>query len=208
MELLTPKNVFAVAVVSRLVLLAVSHYMDYHTHIKFTDIDYRVLTDGAKHVLEGGSRTYRDRDDLVADPWSDPDTPRRRRSRGGPADTDPLPSGKDLDRAAEARAKEEEAAADAGEDVWVEGPPTVDGPEEHFEPPPPPPYPRPSRHAVFAALLLALGILFLAAPGWLGIDDRTGLTLGVASILGGGVLLVLRLRDTRADDGPDDGAIV
>ena len=163
---------------------------------------------GEGDVLEGGSRTYRDRDDLVADPWSDPDTPRRRRSRGGPADTDPLPSGKDLDRAAEARAKEEEAAADAGEDVWVEGPPTVDGPEEHFEPPPPPPYPRPSRHAVMAALLLALGILFLAAPGWLGIDDRTGLTLGVASILGGGVLLVLRLRDTRADDGPDDGAIV
>jgi hypothetical protein len=27
-------------------------------------------------------------------------------------------------------------------------------------------------------------------------------------VLAGGVLLVLRLRETRADDGPDDGAIV
>lgn len=164
---------------------------------------------GEGDVLEGGSRTYRDRDDLVSDPWSDPDTPRRRRSRGGPADTDPLPTGKDLDRAAEARAKHEADEADAADDLWVEGPPTVgDATDEHFEPPPPPPYPRPSRHAVFATLLLALGILFLATPRWLGLDDRSGMTLGVVSILAGGVLLVLRLRDTRGDDGPDDGAIV
>jgi hypothetical protein len=34
------------------------------------------------------------------------------------------------------------------------------------------------------------------------------MTFGVLSILGGGVLLVLRLRETHPDDGPDDGAIV
>lgn len=55
MQIFTVKFAFGLAVASRLVLLGVSHFMDYHTHIKFTDIDYRVLTDGAKHVLEGGS---------------------------------------------------------------------------------------------------------------------------------------------------------
>ena len=164
---------------------------------------------GGGDVLEGGSRAYRDREDLIADPWSDTEPTRRRRTRGGPADTDPLPSGKDLDKAAEARAKSEANEAEAADDIWIDGPPTLDdGTEEHFEPPPPPPVPRPSRHTVFAVLLLALGILFMAVPDRLGLDDRTGLTLGVVSVLAGGVLLVLRLRETRVDDGPDDGAIV
>jgi phosphatidylinositol glycan class M len=55
MQLFTVKTAFFLGLVSRLVLLGVCHFMDNHTHIKFTDIDYRVLTDGAKHVLEGGS---------------------------------------------------------------------------------------------------------------------------------------------------------
>ena len=158
-------------------------------------------------------RAYRDRDDLIADPWSDAEADRgRRRRRGGPADTDPLPSGKDLDRAAEARARQEESAADAAdtaEDLWIDGPPTLDdGTEEHFEPPPPPPVPRPTRNTVLAVLLIVLGIVFMAFPRLVGLDDGAGLTLGVLAILGGAVLLVLRLRETRADDGPDDGAIV
>ena len=53
-----------------------------------------------------------------------------------------------------------------------------------------------------------IGIVFLASPSLVGLDDRSGLTLGVMAILGGGALLVLRLRETRSDDGPDDGAIV
>ena len=156
-------------------------------------------------------RAYRDRDDLIADPWSDAEAERgrRRRIRGGPADTDPLPSGKDLDKAAEARARSEAEAAEAAGDMWIDGPPTLDdGTEEHFEPPPPPPVPRPSRFTVLAVLLVALGIMFMAVPGFVGLDDRSGLLLGVLSVLAGGVLLVLRLRETRADDGPDDGAIV
>ena len=64
-------------------------------------------------------RTYRDRDDLIADRWSDDEAERgrRRRTRGGPADADPLPSGKDLDKAAEARARSEAEAAEAAGDL-------------------------------------------------------------------------------------------
>lgn len=155
-------------------------------------------------------RAYRDRDDLIADPWSDAESDRgRRRRRGGPADTDPLPSGKDLDKAAEARAKQEESAADAAEHLWIDGPPTLDdGTDEHFEPPPPPPVPRPTRNTVLAVILIVLGIVFMAFPRLVGLDDGAGLTLGVLAVLGGAVLLILRLRETRADDGPDDGAIV
>ncbi len=80
--------------------------------------------------------------------------------------------------------------------------------EGHYEPPPPPPVPRLSRQAITGLLVLAFGVFLLASPGTLGFDDATGLTLGVLAILGGGALLVLRLRETRADDGPDDGAVV
>jgi hypothetical protein len=156
-----------------------------------------------------GDRPRPDRDDLIVDPWSDLDTSRRsrRRSRGGSTDADPLPSGKDLDRAAEAKARAE-AGRDDGDDIWIDGPPNLDGDEEHFEPPPPPPYPRLSRNTILAVLLVMLGILLMAVPQVIGLDDRNGLTLGVLSILAGGVLLVLRMRQARDEDGPDDGAVV
>ncbi|HZB49209.1 MAG TPA: hypothetical protein VE547_08960, partial [Mycobacteriales bacterium] len=135
------------------------------------------------------------------------DPPRRRWTRRGQA-ADELAdgiTGADLDRAAEARGRAAEEAADA-EELWIDGPPTLD--EGHYEPPPPPPVPRLSRPALTGLLVIALGIFLLAAPGTLGLDDRAGLTLGVLAVLGGGALLVLRLRETRADDGPDDGAVV
>ena len=153
-----------------------------------------------------------ERDDLIVDPWSDVESGRRgrRRTRGGPADADALPSGKDLDKAAESRARhEQEAAREDVEDLWIDGPPTLDsGDEEHFEPPPPPPFPRPSRNTVLAVLLVVIGVLLMAVPQLIGMDDRTGLTLGVLAVLAGGVLLVLRLREARDEDGPDDGAVV
>jgi hypothetical protein len=160
-------------------------------------------SDGPRTSHAGRTGTHPwDDTDLFAEP--DPDRRRRRRR----ADTGQV-TGADLDAAAEARAAQEADAAEAADEVWITGPPTLDGgTEEHFEPPPPPPVPRPSRHAIFAVLLVVLGIVFLAAPDVLGLDDRSGLTLGVLAILAGGALLVLRLRETRADDGPDDGAIV
>jgi|KBSMisStandDraft_5_1062788.scaffolds.fasta_scaffold57677_2 hypothetical protein len=155
-----------------------------------------------------------ERDDLIVDPWSDLETGRRGRrwTRGGgsTADADRLPSGKDLDKAADARARHEaEAAREDAEDVWIDGPPTLDsGDDEHFEPPPPPPFPRPSRNTLLAILLVVIGVLLIAVPQLIGMDDRTGMTLGVLAVLSGGVLLVLRLREARDDDDPDDGAVV
>jgi len=154
-----------------------------------------------------------ERDDLIVDPWSDLETGRRGRRwtrGGGQTDADALPSGKDLDKAAESRGRHEaEAAREDSEDLWIDGPPTLDsGDEEHFEPPQPPPFPRPSRNTVLAVLLVLIGVLLMAVPRLIGMDDRTGLTLGVLAVLAGGALLVLRLREARDEDGPDDGAVV
>ena len=80
--------------------------------------------------------------------------------------------------------------------------------EEHYVPPPPPPIPRPSRQTMLGILLLLLGIGLLAAPGVAGLDNSSGFTLGMLSLLGGATVLVLRLRDSRSDDDPDDGAVV
>jgi hypothetical protein len=114
-----------------------------------------------------------------------------------------LPTPADLDAAAAEAAAKSPANDD---ELTVDGAPAVD--EEHYDPPPPPPVPRPSGTTILAVLLIALGILLFAAPGVVGMDDRTGLTFGVAAVLGGGALLVLRLRESRGDDGPDDGAVV
>jgi hypothetical protein len=85
-------------------------------------------------------------------------------------------------------------------------PAVLDRPDEHFEPPIPPPLPVPAPHALYAALLVAAGLLLLAAPGVLGLSADLGLVLGVAAIAGGAVMFVSRMRD-RSDDG-DDGAVV
>jgi hypothetical protein len=61
---------------------------------------------------------------------------------------------------------------------------------------------------VLAIVLVGLGVLLLFGPRLLGVDNGTGLTLGVLAILSGAAVLVLGLRDSRSDDGPDDGAIV
>jgi hypothetical protein len=85
-------------------------------------------------------------------------------------------------------------------------PAILDRPDEHFEPPPPPPLPVPAPSSLYAALLVVAGLLLLGVPGVVGLSADLGLLLGVASIAGGAVMLVSRMRD-RSDDG-DDGAVV
>jgi len=80
--------------------------------------------------------------------------------------------------------------------------------EDHYHPPPPPPLPRPSRRTTLGIVLIGLGVLLLFGPRLLGVDAGTGFTVGVLAILAGGTVLVLGLRDSRSDDGPDDGAVV
>jgi len=80
--------------------------------------------------------------------------------------------------------------------------------EGHYHPPPPPPVPRPSRRTVLGVFLVAMGLLLLFGARLLGVDAGTGFTFGVLAILAGAAVLVLGLRNSRADDGPDDGAVV
>jgi hypothetical protein len=86
-------------------------------------------------------------------------------------------------------------------------PAVLDRPDEHFEPPVPPPIPAPAPASLYAVLIVAAGLLLLAAPGVLGLSSDVGLVLGVAAIAGGAALLVSRMRDRSPDDG-DDGAVV
>lgn len=86
-------------------------------------------------------------------------------------------------------------------------PSVLDAPEEHYEPPPPPPLPVLAPATLYALLLLVVGVLLVFRPGTVGLTSDVGLVLGVASVAGGVVVLVSRMRD-RSDDDGDDGAVV
>lgn len=57
------KKVFLVSIIARVILFGVSIYLDNFTSTGYSDIDYKVFTDGAKYVLENKSpferHTYR-----------------------------------------------------------------------------------------------------------------------------------------------------
>jgi hypothetical protein len=83
--------------------------------------------------------------------------------------------------------------------------------DEHFIPPEPPPLPRLGPPALVGLVLIAIGIVLVVAPGWLGIADPYGLPLGLVGLAAGLGWLVLRLwpdPSDRSDDEGDDGAIV
>ncbi len=85
--------------------------------------------------------------------------------------------------------------------------PVLDLPEEHYEPPAPPPVPVPAPHALYAGLLILIGLVLIGTPGTLRLSADLGLVLGVAAIAGGAAMLVSRMRDRSEHDG-DDGAVV
>lgn len=97
-----------------------------------------------------------------------------------------------------------------GLDAFGAGLPDVE-PPERFVPPPPPPLPRLSRQSVLGALAVVAGLVLLLGGADLPLDRTTTLLLGFATILGGAVALILRLRpgtDPEEDTRPDDGAQV
>lgn len=53
-------TIFFVAIVSRIVLCLYAEYHDANFEVKYTDIDYKVFTDGAENIVNGGSPYDRD----------------------------------------------------------------------------------------------------------------------------------------------------
>ena len=89
-------------------------------------------------------------------------------------------------------------------------PPTLPE-DEHFIPPEPPPLPRLGPPALVGLTLIAIGLVLVVSPGWLGVSDTYGLPLGLVGLAAGLGWLVLRLwpdPPDRTDDGDDDGAVI
>ncbi len=81
--------------------------------------------------------------------------------------------------------------------------------DDHFVPPEPPPIPRLGPPAVVGLVLLVLGIVLVAAPGWLGVSPVHGLPLGLLTLAAGLGWLVLRLWPSPPGPGDgDDGAVL
>lgn len=59
--------------------------------------------------------------------------------------------------------------------------------------------------------LIAIGLVLVVSPGWLGVSEIYGLPLGLVGLAAGLGWLVLRLwpdPPDRTDDGDDDGAVI
>jgi hypothetical protein len=79
--------------------------------------------------------------------------------------------------------------------------------DEHFVPPEPPPLPRLRPGTVFGILLMAVGIVLLAAPNVIGLAPRIATPLALVSMAAGIGWLVLRMRSgPPPNSGWDDGA--
>ncbi|MDP9093661.1 MAG: hypothetical protein M3N95_12190, partial [Actinomycetota bacterium] len=85
------------------------------------------------------------------------------------------------------------------EPVWLD--------EDHYTPPPPPPLPRLAAPTLGGIALLAASVLLLSLGGVLGLATDLTMFLGVAGVLVGSWILIMRLRD-RPDEDDDDGAVI
>ena len=88
--------------------------------------------------------------------------------------------------------------------------PAPPGDEEHIVPPEPPPLTRLGPPALVGLTLIALGLVLVITPGWVGIAEPYGLPLGLVGLAAGLGWLVLRLWPDPPDRGDedDDGAVV
>lgn len=146
--------------------------------------------------------------------------------RGDPGDSEPVDSD-EFDRIVADWRRENSAPAWPDDDEPASAPepsaeevapditpntglPTVD--EGHFTPPDPPPLPPVGPPALVGLALLAIGLILVTVPWWIGIPDAYGLPLGLITLASGLGWLVLRLWPdvaARGDgDGPDDGAVL
>jgi hypothetical protein len=84
--------------------------------------------------------------------------------------------------------------------------------DDHYVPPEPPPLPRIGPPAIVGLVLLALGLILVLMPQWVGVGPAYGLPLGLLSLAAGLGWLVLRLwpdpPDADATDEDDNGAVL
>jgi hypothetical protein len=83
-------------------------------------------------------------------------------------------------------------------------------PDDHFVPPDPAPLPPTSQVTKYGWAAFLTGIVILIVPALFGHAIGNGwLAIGILSLVGGFLTLVLRLKDGPPDDSdPDDGAVV
>ncbi len=80
--------------------------------------------------------------------------------------------------------------------------------DDHYVPPAPPPLPRLASATILALVVVAASVLLLAFGQALGLPGDLAFLAGVAGILVGAGLLIMRLRDSSDDDEDDDGAVI
>ena len=80
--------------------------------------------------------------------------------------------------------------------------------DEHYIPPPPPPLPRLSGATIWALLIIAASIAVLIVGSEFGLPGDFSFLAGVAGVLVGAGILLMRLRERPPDDEDDDGAVV
>jgi hypothetical protein len=132
----------------------------------------------------------------VADPDADPDAPAA--PPPPPAASPPAPAASTADTAPLPTGPRDYAPPPRPED-------------EHYIPPEPPPLPRIGPPAIVGLVLLALGLMLVLVPGWLGVGPAYGLPLGLLTLAAGLGWLVLRLwpdPPSPPRDEDDDGAVV
>ena len=79
--------------------------------------------------------------------------------------------------------------------------------EEHYVPPAPPPLPRLSWATIWALLIMSASVVVLIVGSEFGLPSDFSFLAGVAGILVGAGILIMRLRE-RPPDEDDDGAVV
>ena len=79
---------------------------------------------------------------------------------------------------------------------------------EHYVPPPPPPLPRLAGMTIGALIIMSASIVLLSFGGAFGLDSDFTFLAGVAGVLVGAGMLVMRLRTRPPEDEDDDGAVV
>jgi len=80
--------------------------------------------------------------------------------------------------------------------------------DDHYVPPAPPPLPRLAGATILALVVVAASVMMMAFGRSLGLPGGLAFVAGVAGILVGASLLIMRLRDGSDDDEDDDGAVI